>query len=118
MTRRREAKGWIAAAGLLALALAAASGCQSGGGNEIQVAVTERGFEPSEIKVTKGQDVTLAITRQTDMTCATDVVVADRGIRQELPLNETVRIALGKVDADTLRFACGMDMFAGMVLAE
>lgn len=120
MEMRDTATKCLVTVGLAALALAvlAAGGCQSGGGNEIQVAVTDQGFQPSEIKVKKGQDVTLAITRQTDMTCATDVVVADRGIRQVLPLKETVRVALGKVESDTLRFACGMDMIAGMVVTE
>jgi plastocyanin domain-containing protein len=103
---------------LAVAALAAAAGCGGGEGSEVQVAVTDRGFEPAEIAVKRGQNVTLAITRQTDMTCATDVVVAGTEIRQDLPLNQTVKISLGKVEADTVRFACGMGMIEGTIVAR
>jgi plastocyanin domain-containing protein len=106
---------WLAAA-----LLVAALGCQSGpstGGREIQVAVTEKGFEPSEIHVKKGEAVVLAITRRTDKTCATEVMIDDGEARTALPLDQTVRIDLGEVRADT-KFACGMDMIRGTVVPD
>jgi hypothetical protein len=96
-------------AALAVAALAAIWGC-GGGGSEIKVVVNDQGFVPSKIQVKKGQDVTLVVTRETDLTCATEIVVAAKGIHQDLPLNQTVRVPLGKVDSDSLRFACGMDM--------
>ncbi len=100
--------------------LVAAVGCQSapsGGTREVQVAVTEKGFEPSEIHVKKGETVVLAITRRTERTCATDVVVGDGKTPEALPLDQTVRLPLGKVNAD-VSFACGMGMYKGSIIAD
>lgn len=109
---------WIVVASV-ALIVAVFVGCagQSGGGNrEIEVSVTDKGFEPSRIEVKKGDTVTLVVTRKTDMTCATGIVVADRGITQDLPLNEPVRVALGNVEGGEIAFACPMDMIKGTVV--
>jgi plastocyanin domain-containing protein len=103
-------------------ALLAVAGCQSGGtpsgANEIQIAVTEDGFEPNKIAVKSGDDVTLVITRKTDQTCATEVLVPERDLRQELPLNQAVAVKLGKVEPGTIAFACPMDMVKGEVLVR
>jgi plastocyanin domain-containing protein len=107
------------AALMLVVAVAAGCGGQSGGKNrEIEVSVTDKGFEPSRIEVKKGDAVTLVVTRKTDQTCATGIVVADRGITQDLPLNEPVRVALGNVEAGEIAFACPMDMIKGSVVAN
>ncbi len=104
-------------AAIAVAAIAGVWGC-GGGGGEVKVVVNDQGFVPATIQVKKGQDVTLVVTRETDMTCATEIVFSSKGIHQELPLNQAVRVPLGKVDTDSLRFACGMDMIEGYVLAQ
>lgn len=112
-------RGIVAVGFCFLVALPAAwLGCQSGAAaREVQVAVTEKGFEPSEIHVKKGENVVLAITRTTDVTCATEVTVDDGQTRTALPLNQTVRIPLGKVSGEK-KFACGMDMYRGKVVGD
>jgi plastocyanin domain-containing protein len=68
--------------------------------------------------VAAGTPVTLMITRKTEKTCATEVVIADYGINQKLPLDETVQVTFTPKGAGTIRFACGMDMIAGEVIVE
>ena len=106
----------------LALVVSGAAGCggQKAGGSsrEIEVSVTDKGFEPSRIEVEKGDNVTLVVTRKTDQTCATGIVVADRGITKDLPLNEPVRVAIGNVEGGEIGFACPMDMIKGTVAAN
>ncbi|MGH7682394.1 MAG: cupredoxin domain-containing protein [Candidatus Eiseniibacteriota bacterium] len=105
---------------LLGVALVGvALGCQSGpaGGREIKVSVTEKGFEPSEIHVKRGETVVLEITRQTDITCATEVVIGDGGTPTPLPLNKAVLVPIGRVNATT-KFACGMNMYTGTVIPD
>jgi plastocyanin domain-containing protein len=46
------------------------------------------------------------------------VVIADYGINQKLPLDETVQVTFTPKGAGTIRFACGMDMIAGEVIVE
>ena len=102
---------------LLAVALAGCGGAgtPSSRNREIQVAVTENGFEPNRIEVNHGEAVTLLVTRKTDQTCATEILVPARGIKQELPLNQTVRVALGPMEPGEVGFACPMDMEKGTI---
>jgi plastocyanin domain-containing protein len=91
------------------------AGCGGTKGAEVPISVTENGFEPSRIEVKHGQPVTLLVTRKTDQTCATEFVVPSRGITQSLPLNQTVRVALGPLKTGEVAFACGMDMEKGTI---
>ena len=111
----------LALAGAL-LAAGLTSGCarETHGPGEIAVAVTvtENGFEPAVASVPRGKPVTLVVTRRTDQTCATDMMFEGTGQRYELPLGKPVRIDLAAGVRDTLRYACGMDMIHGMIVAK
>ena len=85
------------------------------GGVRVAITVTEEGFRPPVVTVPAGQPVTLVVTRTTDQTCATDFVMPDRGIKQALPLNHPVEIALAAGKPATLRYACAMDMYRGTI---
>lgn len=84
----------------------------------IELRVTENGFEPSEIKVTPGTHVILNITRKTEVTCATQIKIKEKSIKEELPLNKMVKVDLGILKKGDIRFACGMDMISGHIIAE
>ena len=84
----------------------------------IAIAVTENGFEPAIVSVPRGKRVTLIVTRRTDRTCATELVFDAPGPRVDLPLGKPVRIDLAAGVQDTLRYACGMDMIRGMLVAK
>ncbi len=103
-------------AALLAAALAIAGCAGSASRNEVHVAATENGFVPASVTVPVGRPATLVITRRTDATCATEAVFVETGRTYPLPLNQPVRIELATASADTLHFACGMNMFKGQVL--
>ncbi len=85
---------------------------------EIKVAVTEKGFVPSSVKVRAGHPVVLAITRKTDKTCAREAVFPSLGKTFELPLNTTVRVALDPERAGRIDFACGMGMMRARVVVQ
>jgi plastocyanin domain-containing protein len=72
------------------------------------LSVTERGFEPATIRLRKDEPVVLAITRRTDRTCAKEIVAEELGVRADLPLQTTVRIAMTPRNAGRIRFGCGM----------
>lgn len=84
----------------------------------IDLAVTEKGFEPSSIDVKPGSDVILNVTRKTDTTCATQIQVPSKNLNVELPLNKAVPVALGKVTKGEIKFACGMNMISGVVIVK
>ena len=102
---------------LIVAALALLAGCASGP-SEIQVAVTDSGFEPKNVVVKKGHPAVLVITRKSNSTCATEAIFTETGKKYDLPLNTPVRIDLTGASPGTLHYACGMDMERGTVTIE
>jgi len=88
------------------------------GAQVVKVSVTDDGFVPESIKVKAGQPVTLEVTRTTDRTCATEIVMKDFGVNQKLPLDKMVAVTVTPKAKGSFRFACGMDMIAGNLVAE
>ena len=109
---------------LLALfAVAATAGCNqqqksSAGPQVVQLAVTDRGFEPARAEVPRGQAFTLVITRKSDQTCAKEILIPALNERRPLPLNQAVRIDVPHGVVDTLNYICGMHMFGGTIAAK
>lgn len=84
----------------------------------VQIAVTSDGFVPAEVSVKYGQPVKLVVTRKVERTCATEIVMKDFGIDQPLPLNTPVTVTVTPKKPGEYRYACGMDMIAGVLKAE
>lgn len=92
-----------------------AEGTVKNGVRTVQVAVTDEGFVPAKIKAKKGEKVRLVVTRKTDHTCAKEIVIKDHGIAQPLPLGQAVTVEFTPRHSGEIRYACGMDMIAGVV---
>ena len=89
------------------------------GARRIELTVTDKGFEPSPVKVKAGEPLELVVTRKTDKTCATEIVVKDYGIDKKLPLNEPVVVALTPKQPGEIKYGCGMDqMVSGVLVVE
>ena len=87
------------------------------GGEKLEIAITDKGFEPDKVEVKKGQPVELVFTRKTDQTCIKEVVL-DTGsskIQKPLPLNKAVTIKTKFTKTGDLKYACNMNMFSGTV---
>ena len=108
------------------LALFAALGtesCSSGqkstaNSGDVQLAVTERGFEPARATVPRGQAFTLVVTRKTDQICAREILIPALNEHRALPLNQAVRIQVPNGVADTLNYVCQMHMIGGTIAAR
>ena len=103
---------------LIAAALVLVAGCGASGPSEVQVSVTDNGFEPKAVTIKKGSAAVLVITRKSNNTCATEAVFAETGKKYDLPMNTPVRIDLTGASPGTLHYACGMDMEHGTVTIE
>ncbi len=97
---------------------AAAMPAKPGANGAVEISVTSDGWVPATIHVKQGQKVKLVVTRKTDKTCATEIVIKDAGINQKLPLNQPVVVEFTPKKAGTLRYACGMDMIAGQLIVD
>jgi plastocyanin domain-containing protein len=98
---------------LIATLLAAAPAART-----VDLAVTSKGFEPDKIEVKKGEPLHLVVTRKTDATCATELVIQDQGIRKDLPLNKPVAIDFTPQKSGEIRYACGMGMIGGVLVVQ
>jgi len=85
---------------------------------EVHIDVTEKGFEPEEVKIPAGQAVTVIMTRKTDQTCAKEVEFASLNQKYTLPLNQPVRVTLPASQAGTLSYQCGMHMLGGRIVIQ
>jgi len=88
------------------------------GAKVIELSVTEEGFVPASVKVSKGVPLKLVVTRKTDRTCAKQIVVKDYGINVELPLNKAVEVSLTPKATGNIGYACSMGMISGVLVVE
>lgn len=86
----------------------------------VSIAVTEAGFTPGDVHVTRGKPVTLVFERKVEKTCATEVVleVGGKKLEKELPLNTPVEVAVTFPTSGKLQYACGMDMVHGIITVD
>lgn len=84
----------------------------------VEIAVTGQGFVPAAVKVKAGRPVKLVVTRKTERTCAKEIVIKDYGVSQPLPLDRAVEVMVTPKKPGSVRYACGMDMIAGVLTVE
>ena len=86
---------------------------------ETTVKVTEKGYEPAELKLRLGVPARLTFVRETDATCGTEVVFSEYDIERVLPLKERVVVEFTPQKSGEFTFTCGMKMLKGkLVIAE
>jgi plastocyanin domain-containing protein len=85
-------------------------------GQTVEMKVTDKGFEPANVTVKKDQPVTLVITRVTERTCATEIVIDDYGVNTKLPLNTPVNVIFTPKKTGDLKYGCAMGKMIGGVL--
>jgi len=118
---------------VLALALAVA-GCKKDGGGEakpapsapavaadgtrvVPIEAGKDGYQPDKIPGKPGEKLKLVFTRTVESECLAQVKVAG-GAPTDLPMGKPVEIAVTVPASGQLTFACGMDMFTGVIVAD
>ena len=84
--------------------------------NVVDMVITERGFEPQNLRVKKNEPVKLTITRKTASTCATEIVIDEYKVNVKLPLNEPVTVSFTPTKDGQLKYGCAMDKMIGGVI--
>jgi plastocyanin domain-containing protein len=79
------------------------------------ITVTKNGYEPPVVKARAGRPLTLVVTRTTDQTCATELVLPEEGLNVPLPLGQPVTITFTPKAPGKLRYSCAMRMFFGEI---
>ncbi len=79
----------------------------------IDMKVTERGFEPAELRARVGEELKLRITRTYARTCATSIEAGGLLAKTRLPLGEAVEVSITPTATGSFRFGCGMGQHIG-----
>ena len=87
------------------------------GPRKIAIAVDQDGYKPDRIPGKPGESLVLVFTRTFDASCIAQLKTPD-GKLVDLPMNKPVEVAVTVPQAGEVGFACGMDMFRGVVVAE
>ena len=95
---------------------AVASASAPGGTVEVTVRV-EGGYSPSVIEVPAGSRVRMTLDRREDNPCSDELVIADFGIRRELPAFAKTLVEFTATPG-THAFTCGMGMLHGSIVAK
>ncbi len=88
------------------------------GAQVVELTITKSGFEPSSVTVKRGTPVKLVVTRKTERTCVTEIVIKSLGVNRPLPLDKPVTVELTPKKPGEYRYACAMDMVAGVLKVE
>jgi len=88
-----------------------------GAPRKVAVEAGKDGYQPDRIPGKPGEKLTLVFTRTVDADCLSKLKAPD-GTMVDLPLNKAVDVAVTVPATGDVKFACGMDMFHGVVVAE
>ena len=101
-----------------AILIAAVLAATAPNARSVEMAVTEKGFEPARIEVKKGEPLHLVVTRKTEGTCAKELAIKGEGLRKELPLNQPVAFDFTPAKSGEMTYACGMGMITGVLVVQ
>ncbi|HET7501596.1 MAG TPA: cupredoxin domain-containing protein [Kofleriaceae bacterium] len=87
------------------------------GVRRISIEANAKGYVPDRIGAKPGEKLVLVFTRTIDSTCISQLKTPD-GKLVDLPKGTPVEIPVTAPASGEVSFACGMDMFHGVVVAE
>jgi plastocyanin domain-containing protein len=87
------------------------------GVRKVAIDVIQDGYSPDRIPGKPGEKLVLVFTRKVDGHCYEELKTPD-GKLVALPKDKPVEIPVAVPQEGEVRFACGMDMLSGVVVAE
>ena len=88
------------------------------GARHVKVEVGRKGYSPNRLQAKAGEVLVLDLVRTADTACGEYVTVYNTPVKKQLPLNETVSLALRMPAEGDVVFSCGMDMMHGMITVQ
>jgi plastocyanin domain-containing protein len=87
------------------------------GVRKVAIDVVKEGYSPDRIPGKPGEQLSLVFTRKVDGACYEELKTPD-GKLIALPKDKPVAVPVKVPEDGEVRFACGMDMLSGVVVAE
>jgi len=92
-------------------------GVTANGPRRIDITANADGYTPARVPGKPGEKLTLVFTRTIEAECISKLKTPS-GDLVDLPLNKPVEVAVTVPQTGEVGFACGMDMFHGVVVAQ
>ena len=80
---------------------------------KVTIALTEKGYQPTSLKLRRGIPAQVTFIRRVSPTCGTQLVIPEYDIKRDLPLNEPVLVEFTPTKSGKFSFSCGMGMLRG-----
>ena len=90
---------------------------QADGVRRVDIEAAKDGFIPDKIAGKPGEKLLLVFKRTVDGSCIEDLKTPD-GKDVNLPLNKPVEVAVTVPQTGEIGFACSMNMFKGVIVAQ
>ncbi len=84
----------------------------------VTVALTERGYEPTNLKLRRRVPTQVTFIRKVSATCGTQIVIPAYEIKRDLPLNVPVLVNFTPKKTGAFAFTCGMGMLRGALIVR
>jgi len=94
-----------------------ATGTVKDGVRSVKIEAGKDGYVPERIPGKPGEKLNLVFTRTVEGECLRELKTPD-GKVVELPMNKPYEIAITVPQSGEVKFACGMEMFFGVIVAE
>ena|SRR5882724_2317330 len=85
---------------------------------EVTVEPTEKGYEPSSLKLKIGIPVRITFIRKIEKTCGTKIAILEFAIKRDLPLSESVVVEFTPEKKGEFAFTYGMGMLKGQIIVQ
>jgi cobalt-zinc-cadmium efflux system membrane fusion protein len=82
------------------------------------IILNEKGYQPGSLRLRPGIRARVTFIRKVEVTCGDSVILADFGIKRELPLNQPVTVEFIPAKPGEFKFSCGMDMLKGSLIVK
>lgn len=87
------------------------------GVRRVEIEAGSKGYVPERIAGKPGEKLVLVFKRTIEGECLAELKTPD-GKLVKLPMNETIEVPVTVPQSGELAFACGMDMFKGVIVAQ
>jgi len=84
----------------------------------VDIRVTDTGFAPAEIVVTKGERVRLVFTREGEHACSKALLMRDFLVWDPLPLHEAFVVTITPQQVGAFSFTCSPNEIRGVLKVE
>lgn len=84
-------------------------------GSSINILV-DGGYSPEKIKIQNGKTTKLIFKRTDPNSCLEEIIIPDFKVKEYLPLNEEIEIAITPKKTGEYETHCGMNMFHGKII--